>query len=199
MIATYTTLLKTLIESGYDIGLKDYPIFNESYRNTLNKKIIEHYYFREIGSETAALFVYRLNRRMSEIMPYYNQLYNTQSLIYDPFLTHEFTEQLETVSSNTGDNTAENNAKSVYSDTPQGLLSIGNIENDIYATNAQIDTTGASSNYSNRGNSTVNKSSRGNNSGRTQSDMLLEYRKTFLNIDMDIINNLEDLFMGLWG
>ena len=30
------------------------------------------------------------------------------------------------------------------------------------------------------------------------SEMLMKYRKTFLNIDMMVINELEDLFFGLW-
>lgn len=33
---------------------------------------------------------------------------------------------------------------------------------------------------------------------QTYSEMLKEFRDTFLNIDMDIIKDLEPLFMGLW-
>jgi hypothetical protein len=84
MMAKYTTEVRTLIESGYDIGLKDYPIFDESYRNVLNNKIIQHYYMREIGFETAALFKFYLNRTMSEIMPLYNQYYESSKLQFNP-------------------------------------------------------------------------------------------------------------------
>lgn len=52
-MSNFTTLLNNLIESGYDFNMKDYPIFNENYRTTLNNKILNHYRFREIGFETA--------------------------------------------------------------------------------------------------------------------------------------------------
>lgn len=53
----------------------NWPIYNEAYREPLCKKIINHYYFYEIGFETIGLFINRLNQKMNEIMPYYNRLY----------------------------------------------------------------------------------------------------------------------------
>lgn len=54
-----------------------FPIWDESYREVLCSKILAHYYSYEIGSETPALFIFRLNRKMQEIMPYYVLLYKT--------------------------------------------------------------------------------------------------------------------------
>lgn len=73
------------------LGLDDYPIFDETYRQTLNDKIIRHYYFHEIGFETAAQFAWFLRTRMHEIMPYYNQLYESQDLITDPLTNRKLT------------------------------------------------------------------------------------------------------------
>lgn len=84
----YTTQLRTLVNNGYDLGLKDYPIFDESYRAVLNQKIIDHYYMREIGAETPELFTFYLNRKMREIMPYYNQLYESAKIEYDPLVNN---------------------------------------------------------------------------------------------------------------
>lgn len=84
-MSKYTTELRYLIENNFDIGLKDYPIFDENYREPLNQKIINHYYFREIGMETAELFKRYLNNTMREIMPYYNQLYKSELLEFNPF------------------------------------------------------------------------------------------------------------------
>ena len=84
-MSKYTTELRYLIENNFDIGLKDYPIFDENYRKALNQKIINHYYFREIGMETAELFKRYLNNTMREIMPYYNQLYKSELLEFNPF------------------------------------------------------------------------------------------------------------------
>lgn len=58
----------------------DYPIFDEAYRGVLEKKIIRHYYTREIGAETFGLFQLYLSDKMNEIMPYYNQLYASELL-----------------------------------------------------------------------------------------------------------------------
>lgn len=91
-MSRYTTELRYIVEQGISLGLTSYPIFQESYRTTLNNKIIQHFYFREIGFETVALFINRLNERMTLIMPYYNQLYNSALLIYDPLKTKSITE-----------------------------------------------------------------------------------------------------------
>lgn len=102
----------------------------------------------------------------------------------------------------------------VYSDTPQGGL-VG-VENNEYLTDArktkdsnkQTDNAHASiSDSTNRGNTVrdnrdgTNRNEitmKGNFGHMTKSKMLLEYRDTFLNIDMEIIKNLESLFMSIW-
>lgn len=65
----------------------DWPVFDEEYRLPLETKILRHYYTREIGEETFGLWQLRLEARMNEIMPYYNQLYESQLKMigYDPF------------------------------------------------------------------------------------------------------------------
>ena len=86
-MAEYTIELRELISRGYKLALTDYPIFDENYRHYLNQKIIDHYYFREIGQETPDRFNFCLRRKMNEIMPYYNELYKTALLPFDPFVT----------------------------------------------------------------------------------------------------------------
>lgn len=54
-----------------------FPIWDETYRATLCEKILKHYYMREICCETVGLWLFYINRKMNEIMPYYNQLYST--------------------------------------------------------------------------------------------------------------------------
>ena len=57
----------------------------EAHRTGLLKKILLHYYTREIGYETVGLWKLKLNQKMIEIMPYYNQLYESAELEFDPF------------------------------------------------------------------------------------------------------------------
>ena len=105
-MAIYTTQLRSIVEQcqaeyhvGPDdftvayarLGLDDYPIFDETYRQGLNDKIIRHFYFREIGEETVARFRWRIRATMWEQMPYYNQLYASLNLVTDPLTNVHYT------------------------------------------------------------------------------------------------------------
>lgn len=231
-MSKYTTELRWVIENGYDLQLNEYPIFDENYRQKLNQKIINHYYFREIGFETVGLFRFYLKQTMNEIMPYYNQLYESALLEIDPLNTINFTETLTrtkigndtknfnedtTVNSNGDSNsnsTKNTNFKDVESDTPQGMLSIGNIEGELYASYARIskneDTTNSTAHQettdtqkrkndekiNREDNENYTRTEKGNR--ESQSELLMKYRETFLNIDMQVINELNNLFMGLY-
>lgn len=171
-MSSITTQLRWIIDSGFDIGLKSYPIFDESYRDKLNNKIIEHFYFREIGLETAQLFKRFLNRKMNEIMPLYNQRYISAQIEYDPLKTYDFTE------------TNESTSKSQYNDTPMG--SLGDVYNENYATDATQSTVSSSRKLS------------GKNDSKSYSELIEEYRRALINVDMEIIDELESLFLGIW-
>lgn len=171
-MSRYTIQLNRLIKSGFDLGLDDYPIFDENHRKPLNDKIINHYYYNEIGLETPALFRHFLNSKMREIMPYYNELFESAALEFDPLETFnkEINETYNTNNTgtteshgngtNTGNGSSNNysqnqsNGKNVFSDTPQGLLSETAIEGETYATNATITTDGNEE----RGNASYNNS-----------------------------------------
>ena len=62
----------------------DYPIFNSEYKPILESKILKHYYTREIGAESVGLWKLWLNNKMNEIMPYYNKLYESELVEYNP-------------------------------------------------------------------------------------------------------------------
>lgn len=84
--------LGTLVKRGYPIALNNYPIFDEGHRPILNNKIIQHYYFREICCDSPERFNFYLETKMNEIMPYYNQLYKTELLEYNPLATEFYSE-----------------------------------------------------------------------------------------------------------
>lgn len=322
----------------------DFPIFDENYRNVICTKILRHYYTREIAHETVGLWKLKMQTRLNEIMPFYNQLYESELIKFNPLYdtdittTHAGVKEGESLSNKTkSGNTSENgfgaeneshsannnkvdnenrtgsdskdsvsngsyntNTKSDkmhsdnkshesngssshayddsdvknhvdrYSDTPQGALT--GMLADNYLTNARIvsdteaksgksndtnqnserDIASAVDNVNESGNS-VNiengkeeakydeKTSRtsidntegerqktnttmqnvsneetsegsdkynstesyvlhvlGKQSGISFSKMLKEFRETFLNIDMEVIDSLSDLFMNLW-
>lgn len=84
--------LGTLVKRGYPIALNNYPIFDEGHRAILNNKIIRHYYFREICCDSPERFNFYLETKMDEIMPYYNQLYKSELLEYNPLATEFYSE-----------------------------------------------------------------------------------------------------------
>lgn len=73
-----------LTESAPKIFNFPFPIFDETYRLPLEKKILRHYYTREICEETVGLWKLRLSQKLNEIMPYYNQLYESELLEFNP-------------------------------------------------------------------------------------------------------------------
>lgn len=99
-MAEYSIELGSLVKMHYPLALNDYPIFNEDYRPILNQKIIEHFYFREIGFETPDRFNHYLHMSMHENMPYFNQLYKSELLKFDPLATDYFEEITEDVVNN---------------------------------------------------------------------------------------------------
>lgn len=49
--------------------------FDPAYREILLRKILKHYYMREIGFETVGLWCLKMNTKLEEIAPYYTFLY----------------------------------------------------------------------------------------------------------------------------
>ena len=113
----FTVELRSLVEDGEDIGLNDYPIFKSEYRDILNKKITDHYWFYEIGHETHFMFARQMRTKMNEIMPYYNQLYETELIKFDPFMTMQVT--TENSSENKMDSEAKADILPVLDQRPQ--------------------------------------------------------------------------------
>lgn len=213
----------------------DFPIFDESYRSVLERKILMHFYTREICEETVGLWKLRLDTRLNEIMPYYNKLYKSELLNFNPLYTDNLTKTRTTKlnskretdnngkvdttnnsnSQGSESGTTNNNGNDLYSDTPQG--SLNGVESGTYLTNARktSDTSTSSSNTSNNSSASgkVVSSESGSDdfnstedylesvsgyAGTNASDLLIKFRETFLNIDVMILNELEDLFFQLW-
>lgn len=206
------------------LGLSDYPIYDESHRKTLNDKIIRAYWMRELGFETFAQFRWQLRRMMHEIMPYYNQLYESVPLVTDPIISKnlDWTEKWtrDEVTANKGKSDSNTDSKShaegtahdrnVYQDTPMNGLDTGAIEDMDYATNVTFDdsTTTNDANSNTKVAATNANDYTGDFEGTrvhnqkgydgNPSELLLTYRKTLLNIDLEIVDRLGVLFMRVW-
>ena len=71
------------------------PFFDEEYRSVLCQKILKHYYFREICCETVGIWTLWMNTRLEEIMPYYNQLYESAKIKFNPMHDVDLTRKHE--------------------------------------------------------------------------------------------------------
>lgn len=83
--AEYTDVENVLNDSYTKIfDVDNIPVYIPEHKSVLLKKILLHYYQREIAFETVGLWKLKLNTKLKEIMPYYNQLYASELLEYDP-------------------------------------------------------------------------------------------------------------------
>lgn len=202
--------------------------FDEEYRGVLCKKILKHYYLREIGCETVGIWLLWMNTKLEEIMPYYNKLYESELIKFNPMYEVDWNRKgnktgnesgsgsRSTSGNNSGTNTqsgtSSNTRKDLYSDTPQGALT--GVESETYLTNARKvsdsgetgvngSTSGSyedSESSSNKVDTTENyvESVSGKQGTGSYSKMLNEFRETFLNIDMQVIEEFAEMFMELW-
>lgn len=193
----------------------DFPIFDNAYKPVLERKILMHYYTREIALETVALWKLKLEARLNEIMPKYNKLYELELLTYNPLWDVDITEdkwrdidttttgqeaRSETASGQSAEQTTGTNSNtSLYSDTPQGQIT--NLTEGKYLTNATMDngsSTGArnvSTNDTSSRNTATNgtvdttdnylKHIKGKRGGLTYSKMLQE--------EIDLIDKLDNI------
>lgn len=161
-----------------------FPIWDENHRGELEKKIIEHYFFRQIGFETVGRFKFNLNVRLREIMPRMNKLYKTTVYKYNPIENYNMEEGA------TDERKTDINSLSKYSETPQG--EIKNLIDGKYLTNATQGTDTTS------GKDTHSAWRHGNIGVTTTQQMIEQERKITIDIDSMIIDELKDLFLGVY-
>lgn len=279
-MSKYTTQLRYICESkaGLKEGSNDYvqvtnlaypkiihpvtELFDAAYKGVLYPKILRHYYFDEIAHDTAGKFIMRLNTKLDEILPFYNQLYRSQLLEFNPLYDFEYWTEGNREDNNTDNRTRTDNLQNqrtdnlqsqrtdnltgtrtdnlathaetlnwdLHSDTPQSTISDVGLQNNAYLSDARKNTgeadttnTGTVTNKD-TGTQTIadtgtqtNKATGtqtnnaiihnlneyaehvwGKRGGLTYSAMLKEFRETFLNVDMMIIEELQRLFMQVY-
>lgn len=94
----------------------DYPIFDNRYRSVLEKKILLHYYTREISEETVGLWKLRLCDKLNLIMPYYNQLYESALIDFDPLVDVNYTRHKKLDKTGNNNITTHENRNKDYTD-----------------------------------------------------------------------------------
>lgn len=228
-MATYTIELRRVcelygreeVESWFkDYNIEDYLTttqiqqiekFNVWSKDRLAKKIVDHYFMREIGLETPALFKHYAKVYMQEIMERELPKIYSNFLEYDPLSNVDFTEQYtrEIIGSTEGSsNSNSSNSASgmnIENKTPQQRITKQNLESGIYASNTNQSDTESNIQDETSAQSSSNTIERftrheeGDNGVIiTNQRLVKEYREIIVAIDEEIINELSKLFMGLY-
>lgn len=180
-MSLYTLTLKEIMESlqpNEELFDFDYPFYDDEERLNFQTKFVAHFYFREIGSETLGRFKFYLRERLNLIMPYYNKFYTSMNLEQRILNNYDMTEDLTRT---TGD-------KRMFSDTPQGSVSLTALSGRIHLTELNDDT--GSEEYTRR---TV-----GNMGVQTDAQAVAVYQDAQRNIDLMVFLECNDLFMQIY-
>lgn len=113
--AEYPSVKQIITKARPSVFDFSYPIYNEEYRETLETKILRHYYMQEIGMETVGQWKLKLEDKLTLIMPYYNQLYESAALKVEPFNDVDY--RRETENTATGNESAQNNSATATNGT----------------------------------------------------------------------------------
>lgn len=233
--ARYTEVLYNLLKNDrvkqlIDEAMSEYPIYTPENpvtfsiiptREELNKRILDHFKYREIAFETVGRFIDELRITLNEIMPFYYQLYKTEDVMNgldDIFGNLDVVESFTETNSTTGEASSsattsansQSNDKDVSSDTPQSQLGISNMNIDSveYANNASWSKTNTSTSGTDSGTSQTSAigniehtlTRKGNQGVNTYAHDMGELRNIFMNITNDILENprLQELFMMIY-
>ena len=74
----FNPTLGELVKGGYPLFDDSWATFVPEHKKDLCSKIIDYYYFNQIGADTPDKFRHFLNAQMRLRMTYYNQLYENK-------------------------------------------------------------------------------------------------------------------------
>lgn len=152
-MAKYTIELKDVVALGHNVFDFNYPFYDESKRADFERKFIQHFYFREIGSPTIDRFKHYLKDKMLTVFPYYNELFNAAAIDYSILnnynLTEEFTTTRETQGKSSGFSSSVGqlfDSQESESNQNRTINTVGNVDTtgkDTETETTNADTTGS--------------------------------------------------------
>lgn len=176
-------------------------------KDKLARKIVDHYYMREIGFETPALFKHFAKIKMEEIMEYELPVIYSSSLEYDPLESVLFditeTRQIDGEGTSESESNSSGTGFSVNNDTPQTNINKTEILAGNYATNTNASETETGVTGSTTSNTTTTETFTHHEQGNkgvldSYQKMIMQLRETIIAVDKRIIEQLDDLFMGIY-
>lgn len=199
-----------------------YPIFDEQYRKEFETKFIRKFYMREIGFETEELFKFYLETWLNENMPYFNRLFESERYKFDPLENMNLTTKHTRDSDKDGFNSSKASTKGnehvnsesferdLMSNTPDSRLQITTKDGEgviEYATTIEENKNKGNQNSSNESSGQTEDTAKvkeketyvetviGNHGVKSSSELIKEFRSTFLRIENEIFGEMQKLFM----
>lgn len=190
-----TITLGEIIENNVDIFDFDYPFYNEERRKQFEQHFIEHFYYDEIGQETVARFKQRLKIKLNLIMPYWNKIFLADELEQRILDNYSVTETYTRDITNNTNATNEIINKNLESDTPTTKVDFEQVD---YFSNITKDIGNNSSNINNNSSENWTRKMEGNIGVQTDADAIIKYWQSLRQIEIEIFNQCDDLFMGVY-
>lgn len=81
-MAKFTVELNDITKSGLKIFDFEYEFWDPTKKVEFEQYFIDHFRFREIGTETVGRFIHNLKLKCHEVLPYYNEVFKTTLLEY---------------------------------------------------------------------------------------------------------------------
>lgn len=190
-----TITLGEIIENNVNIFDFEYPFYNEERRKQFEQHFIEHFFFDEIGQETVARFKQRLKIKLNLIMPYWNKIFVADELEQRILDNYDVTETYTRDVVNNTNATNENINKNLASDTPTTKVDFENVD---FFSSIVKDIGNNTSNVNNSNNEHWERRMQGNIGVQTDADAIIKYWQSLRQIELEIFNQCDDLFMGVY-
>src|SRR6185312_7871534 len=170
----------------------DYPIFDPNYKAVLETHFIRKFYMREIGFETEELFKFQLETWLIINMPYFNKMFESELLNFDPLMNSEMSSEMsktkdtdgkiDSTNSGVNDVTSEQKmngtqsndrfSRKLENDTPDNRLAITTAEGSgVIQYASKIEEDKDKGNSSNNVNTTGSSKDVNSNKGNTITDI----------------------------
>lgn len=176
--------------------IEDTGVFSKDY---LASMIVDHFYLRESALETPGLFILRAKVKMRELMCKYAQLIYSAAIKIDPLVNVDYTESMERTTSGSSSSSSSSSDLGINSDTPQGQISKTEILSGKYASSTVGNEGSSSGSGESEGEENYTKHVKGNSGvSATAQALIKQYRDIIEPINYDIIEEIEDLFMGIY-
>lgn len=196
-----TQELGKLLKTDFELFDFDYQFDDQQFKEEIEQAIIDYYYFYEIGQPTSEMFKHKFRARWLRMVDYYNELYNTTLLDYDPLTNYKMSETLEELAKNTQqtDSTADAQAttdgEGKTSDYPQQPIAGGDYlagaTNSKNETNTTDNTNTSATAESNRD---YTKTIEGI-TGITYPELIQQQRDSIIRLKVMMIEELKPCFL----